>query len=81
MEEWRYSSTVLILGVRWRRVVSFTPLPLYRRGNNTLYVLVSPRAGEDVMENRKISLLDRIEPRLLGRPVRSLVDITAELSS
>jgi hypothetical protein len=27
--EWRYSSTILVLGTRWRWVVSFTPLPLY----------------------------------------------------
>jgi hypothetical protein len=27
--EWRYGSTILDLGTRWRSVVSFTPLPLY----------------------------------------------------
>jgi hypothetical protein len=27
MGEWRYSSTIPILGTRWRRVVSFTLLP------------------------------------------------------
>jgi hypothetical protein len=29
MGEWRYSSNFLDLGSRYRRVVSFTPLPLY----------------------------------------------------
>jgi hypothetical protein len=29
MEEWEYSSTILDLGIRWRRVIKFTPLPLY----------------------------------------------------
>jgi hypothetical protein len=28
MREWRYSSTFLDLGTRWRRVISFTHLPL-----------------------------------------------------
>jgi hypothetical protein len=30
--EWSYSSTILDLGTRWRRAVSFTPHPLYSRG-------------------------------------------------
>jgi hypothetical protein len=33
MGKWKYSSTILDLGTRWRRVVSFTPLLLYPRGN------------------------------------------------
>jgi hypothetical protein len=32
--EWRYSFTMLGLGARWRRVVSFKPQPLYPRGNS-----------------------------------------------
>jgi hypothetical protein len=39
MEEWRYSSTLLDLGTRWKWVVSFRPLPLYIRGKNTRYSL------------------------------------------
>jgi hypothetical protein len=27
--DWRYNSTILHLGTRWRRVVTFTSLPLY----------------------------------------------------
>jgi hypothetical protein len=29
MREWRYSSTILKLDIRWRWVVSFTPWPIY----------------------------------------------------
>jgi hypothetical protein len=32
MGEWRYSSTFLDLRIRWKRMVSFTPLPLYPPG-------------------------------------------------
>jgi hypothetical protein len=34
MREWRYSSTFLDLGTRWRRVVSFTPLLPYSWGKS-----------------------------------------------
>jgi hypothetical protein len=37
MEEWRYSFTILDLGTRWGRVVSFTPRPLYPRGKSPRY--------------------------------------------
>jgi hypothetical protein len=37
MGEWRYSSTFLDLGTRWRQAVSFTALPLYPRGYSTQY--------------------------------------------
>jgi hypothetical protein len=30
--EWRYSSTILELRTRWRRIVSFTLQPLYTPG-------------------------------------------------
>jgi hypothetical protein len=33
MGEWRYSSTIPDIGTRWRWVGSFTPRPLYLRGN------------------------------------------------
>jgi hypothetical protein len=39
MGEWRYSSTILDLSVRWRWLVSFTPQPLYPRGNSPRYSL------------------------------------------
>jgi hypothetical protein len=34
MAEWRYSSTVLDLGTRWRLVVGFKPLPLNLQGKS-----------------------------------------------
>jgi hypothetical protein len=39
MEEWRYSSTILDLGTRWKWVVSFTTRSLYPRGKSPLYRL------------------------------------------
>jgi hypothetical protein len=39
MGEWRYSSTILDLGIIWRWVVSFTLLPLYLRGKSPRYTL------------------------------------------
>jgi hypothetical protein len=36
MGEWRYSSTILYLGTRWRWVVYFTPLPLYPLRNHLI---------------------------------------------
>jgi hypothetical protein len=45
MVELRYSSTILDLGTRWRRVVSFTPLPLYPRGTNPRYPLDRRQGG------------------------------------
>jgi hypothetical protein len=37
--EWRYSSTILYLGTRWRSVVSFTARPLYLHGRSRRYPL------------------------------------------
>jgi hypothetical protein len=34
MGEWRYRSTIIGLGTSWRRVVSFSPLPLHPRGKS-----------------------------------------------
>jgi hypothetical protein len=52
MGEWRYSSTFLNLGTRWRWVVSFTPQLLYpgERAPGTHWIggWVGPRAGLDV---------------------------------
>jgi hypothetical protein len=39
MGEWKYSFPILGLGTRWKWVISFTPLPLYPRGNNPQYPL------------------------------------------
>jgi hypothetical protein len=37
MAEWRYNSTILELGARWRRVASLTPLSLYPLGTSSRY--------------------------------------------
>lgn len=40
-----------------------------------------PRAGLDLLENQKnLVYLQRNEPRVLGRPTHSLVDIPIEIS-
>jgi hypothetical protein len=76
MGEWRYSSTVLDIGTRWRWVVSFTPRPLYPRGNPPPPFLgthwiggwVCLRAGLDHVEKRTILQCRESNP---GRPGRS----------
>jgi hypothetical protein len=55
MREWRYSSTILFLGARWRWVV----LSLNPRGNNPeshfIGSWVDPGAGMDPMKTQNIS--------------------------
>jgi hypothetical protein len=36
--KWRYSSTILEISTRWRLVVKFTPLPLYRSEKSPRYL-------------------------------------------
>jgi hypothetical protein len=43
--ERRYQSTILGFGIRWRWVVSFTPLPLYPRVKNPRYPLLRRLGG------------------------------------
>jgi hypothetical protein len=63
--EWKYSSTILDFDARWRRVVSFTPRPLYprRRALRAHWIrsCVNPRAGLDTVEKRKHLTLPGIE--------------------
>jgi hypothetical protein len=58
MEEWRYGSTILDLGTRWGRTVSFPPQLLYPRIKSPCIPCkggwVAPRAGMDTVE-RKIA--------------------------
>jgi hypothetical protein len=61
-EEWRYSSTFLDFGTRCRQVVSYTPLPLYPRGNH------SPRIGLDAVRKREILYCLESNP---GHPAHS----------
>jgi hypothetical protein len=59
MGEWRYSSTILDFGTRCRRVVSFTPRPLYSLGKSTQFRWISgwigPTVELDAVEKRKVS--------------------------
>jgi hypothetical protein len=70
MGEWRYSSTILDLSTKWRWVVSFTPRPLYPRGNRPQYPLnrrlgePQSRSGRCAIEKNFLPVLG-IEP---GRP-------------
>jgi hypothetical protein len=70
--DWRYSSTFLNLGTRWRWVVNFTPLPLYPRGKSPRYPSVGgwvgPTVGLDAMEKWKILYCRESNP---GRPTHS----------
>jgi hypothetical protein len=61
MGEWRYSSIILDLSTRWRRVVSLTPLQLYPPGKEPPVPVdkVCPRAGLDAVEKRKMPYLCR----------------------
>jgi hypothetical protein len=52
MGEWRCSSTILDLGTRWRRVVSFTPLPLYSQERAPQYTLARRLDGPQSLSGR-----------------------------
>jgi hypothetical protein len=56
MGKWRYVSTILVLGTRWRSVVSFTPLSLYPHGkspgNHRIGDWLGSRDGLDAAEKR-----------------------------
>jgi hypothetical protein len=58
MDGWMYSFIILDLGTRWKWVVSFTPRPLYPRGNcpppRTHWIggWVCPKIGLDTVEKR-----------------------------
>jgi hypothetical protein len=58
MGKWRYSSTVLDLGTRWRRVVYFMSLLLYpvdrACSNHWIGGFVGPGAGLDSVKKIKI---------------------------
>jgi hypothetical protein len=43
--EWRYSSTIVDFGTKWRWVVSFSHRPLYKRGRSFRYPLDSTYGG------------------------------------
>jgi hypothetical protein len=63
--QWRYSSIILDLNTRWKRMVSFTSWPFYpwrfRPGTQWIWGWVSPGAGLESMEKTKILPLAGIE--------------------
>jgi hypothetical protein len=73
VEKCRYSSTILHLGSRWRRVVSLTPRPLYPRGKSrrTRWVgsWVGHKAGLDSRKKRKLCLYWNRTSILLSKSV------------
>jgi hypothetical protein len=67
MAEWRYSSTILDLGTRWRWVVSFMPRSLYPRGNSHHFPLDTRLGGPQRRsghcgEEKSVLSLSGIEP-------------------
>jgi hypothetical protein len=54
MREWRYGSNILVLGIRRRRMVSFTPMPLYLGVSLLIGGCVGLRTGLEAVEKRKI---------------------------
>jgi hypothetical protein len=69
---WRYNSTFLGFGIRWRWVVSFTPcsftLGVRAPGTHWIGSWVGTRVGLDAVEKRKILLCREWNP---DRPARS----------
>jgi hypothetical protein len=53
MREWRYNSTILHFGTRWRWVVTFTPRPLYPRRKNPRYPLDMSLGGPQRRSGRR----------------------------
>jgi hypothetical protein len=71
-----YTDPVIIdLSISCRRVVDFTPPPLYPRrkipGTQWIGDRVGPRIGLEDVERRKVLPLQGLELRTLGRPTRS----------
>jgi hypothetical protein len=75
MEKWRYSSTILDLGTMWRRVVRFTPRPLYPWGNRPRYPLGRRLGGAQSRSRRygeEKSLASAGNQPLSSSPISSL---------
>jgi hypothetical protein len=52
MGQWRYSSTILDLGTRWRWVVSFMPRPFTPGGKSPRYTLDKRLGGPQCRSGR-----------------------------
>jgi hypothetical protein len=68
MGQWRYGSTILDLGTRWRYMFSFTPRPLYLRGKCPRYPLYRRLGGPQSQSGRcgvekNLLPMPGIEPR------------------
>jgi hypothetical protein len=76
IEERRNSSTILDLGNRWKRVLSFTPIAPLHRGENRRYPMNSlVRHAEPVWKPREENILALVENRT---PAIHPVDKTEE---
>jgi hypothetical protein len=83
MGEWRYSSTILDLGTRWRWVVSFKPQPLWPGGNSPWFPLDRMLGGPQ-SQSVCCGVEENVLPMLGIKPEPSspqLITITIELSS
>jgi hypothetical protein len=74
--EWRYSSTILYFGTRWRCVVNFTPRPLYPRWKSLQYQL-DRRLGRPMSRSQRCDEINLLslpgtEPQFLGRSAQRL---------
>jgi hypothetical protein len=74
-----YSSTILKLDPRWKRVINFTPLPLYPRGNSLRSPLDrklgEPQSRCERYGEEKHLPLPGIEARFLSRAARRPVAV------
>jgi hypothetical protein len=72
MGEWRYNSTILDLGTRWKWMASFTFLPFYRRRRRSRYPLNrrlgGPQSRFEALKKTKILHCRESNPR---HPARS----------
>jgi hypothetical protein len=73
MGEWRYRSTILHLGIRWRWV-SFTLLPLYSRrkspSTHCIGCWVGPKVGMDTVRNRTLA----VQPVVISTELSQLLE-------
>jgi hypothetical protein len=79
--EWRYSSTIFNLDTRWRWVVSFTLLLLYRLGKSVRYPLyrrldgIQSRSGR-CEELKNLLPLPGTEPQFLMCPAHHYTEVS-----
>jgi hypothetical protein len=80
VEEWKYRSTILNPGTRWRWVVSFKLRHALSRGSNPGTHWVGPEKSGRCGEEKNVLHLPGIQPQFLGRPARGLFAIRTEIS-